>query len=90
VRTEIVTITVMMIEWVTMEELMIAAAIAVTTCGAPGPRPPALGVETRPPGIGNREISAGRVGEAPVRRLTGTGGLDLVRVNGKCPFRARG
>ena len=34
--TEIVTITVMMIEWVTVEELM----IAVTTYGAPGPRPP--------------------------------------------------
>ena len=65
-RTEIVTIIVMMIEWVTMEEFMIAAAITVTTFEEPpGSWPPALEVGARPPGIG-----AGR--SLPVVSLAGS------------------
>lgn len=75
VRTEIVTITVMMIEWVNTEELMIAAAIAVTTGEAlSGPWRRAPEVGDLPPGTGaerSPRIAPGRSGSVSAPQLPG-------------------
>ena len=70
-----VTITVMTIEWVIMEELMMAAAIAVTTFGArpaAWPGPPQAGARPRGRGAGRSVLVVpGRFGLSGSPELAG-------------------